>query len=163
MEQRKFIHFLTLKGLRAFAIAAELKLAYETEVLALSTVKKWRRPFAEGRTSLYDDLRDKRPLANDSAEAVPSMLKKRLSLSGMVLCRRVRIANGICLRVLQDTHGMKKFHLRWILHAMNTNQKAERITLSHGILWVLQSIRCTGFQSVITGDESCFFCTIPVI
>jgi hypothetical protein len=50
MERRAVIRFLTftLKGLRASAITAELKLVYETEVLALSVVKKWRKRFAEG-------------------------------------------------------------------------------------------------------------------
>jgi hypothetical protein len=40
MEQRAVIRFLTLKGLRASAIAAELDSVYGTEALALSTVKK---------------------------------------------------------------------------------------------------------------------------
>jgi hypothetical protein len=40
MEGRAAIHFITLKGLRASAIAAELKPVYETEALAFSTVNK---------------------------------------------------------------------------------------------------------------------------
>jgi hypothetical protein len=52
---------------------------------------------------------------------------------------------------------MKKFHLRWVLHAMDTNQNDERVTLSDGILSALQSVRSTGFQSVIIGNESWFF------
>jgi hypothetical protein len=36
LEQRAVINFPTLKALRAFAIAVELKLVYETEPLALS-------------------------------------------------------------------------------------------------------------------------------
>jgi hypothetical protein len=51
MGQRAVIHFLTLKGSCVSAIAAEIKSVDETEVLALSTVKKWRKRFAEGRTS----------------------------------------------------------------------------------------------------------------
>jgi transposase len=57
MEQRAVIHLLTLKGLRASAIAPELSSVYETEGPALSTVKKWRKHFAEGRTSLREDPR----------------------------------------------------------------------------------------------------------
>jgi transposase len=81
MEQRAVIRFLALKRLRASAIAAELKLVDETETLALSTVKKWRKRFAEGRTSLYGDPRCGRPLTNDLAEAISSMLKERPYLS----------------------------------------------------------------------------------
>jgi hypothetical protein len=40
MEQRTVIRFFTLRGLRAFAIAAERKSVYETEALTLSIVKK---------------------------------------------------------------------------------------------------------------------------
>jgi hypothetical protein len=40
LEQRAVIRFLTLNGLRASLIAAELKLVYQTDALALSTVKK---------------------------------------------------------------------------------------------------------------------------
>jgi hypothetical protein len=57
MEQRAAIRFLTLKGLRDSAIAAELKLVCATEVLALARVKKWRKRLAEKGTSLYDDPR----------------------------------------------------------------------------------------------------------
>jgi hypothetical protein len=65
MEQRTIIRFLTLKDLRASAIAAELKSVYEREAFALSTVKKWRKHFAEGKTSLDDDLRCGRAFTND--------------------------------------------------------------------------------------------------
>jgi hypothetical protein len=43
LERRAVIHFLTLKGFRASAIAAVLKSVYEKEALALSPVKKWRK------------------------------------------------------------------------------------------------------------------------
>jgi hypothetical protein len=52
---------------------------------------------------------------------------------------------------------MKKLYLYWVPHAMDTNQKVERATLSHGILLVLPGARSTGFQSIITGDKSWFF------
>jgi hypothetical protein len=85
------------------------------------------------------------------------MLKERPYLSCKVLCRHFRIATGACLRILHDWLGMTKDHLRWVSTVMDTNQKAERVSLPHGILSVLQSVRFTGFQRVISGDESCFF------
>jgi hypothetical protein len=57
----------------------------------------------------------------------------------------------------------EKFYFCWVLHAMGMNHKAERVILSHGILSVLQSLHSTGFQSVITGDDSWSFCTILLI
>jgi hypothetical protein len=63
--------------------------------------------------------------------------------------------------MLHDTLGMKKFYLRSVLHALDTNQTAERVILSNGILLVLQRVRSTDFQSVITGDEFWFFLYYP--
>jgi hypothetical protein len=62
MEQHAMIHFLTLKVLPTCAIAAEPKPVSETEALAFSTVRKWRKRFTERRTSLYDDPRSGRTL-----------------------------------------------------------------------------------------------------
>jgi transposase len=76
MEQRAVIRFLTVKGLRASAIAAELKSVYEIEALGISTVKKWHKRFAERRTSRDDDSRCGRPLTNDLAEAISFTLKE---------------------------------------------------------------------------------------
>jgi hypothetical protein len=111
LEQRAVIRFLMPKGLCASAIAAKLKSVYETEELALSTVKKGHKPFAEGRALLSDDPKSGRPLTNDLAEAISSMSKERPYLSCKVLCRHFRIAKGTCLRILHGTLGMKKLHL----------------------------------------------------
>jgi hypothetical protein len=51
----------------------------------------------------------------------------------------------------------EKFHLCWVPHALDMNQKAERVTLSCGILSVFPSVRSTDFRNIIAGDESWFF------
>jgi hypothetical protein len=110
MEQRAVIRFLTLKGLHASAIAAELKVINEPEALALYAVKKWRRRFAEGRTSRYDDPRRGSPFINDIndlAEGISFILKERSHFSCKILCQHFRIAKGSCLRIIYDTLGMK--------------------------------------------------------
>jgi hypothetical protein len=76
-------------------------------VFAISPVKKWRKRFSEGRTSLYDDPGCGRPLTNDLAEVISSTLKKRPYFSCHVLRWYFRIAKGDCLRILHDTLGMK--------------------------------------------------------
>jgi formate-dependent phosphoribosylglycinamide formyltransferase (GAR transformylase) len=57
--------------------------------------------------------------------------------------------------------GMKKFHLRWVPYALNTNQKVEIVILSNKILSGLQSVRFTGVEHVVTGDELWFFLYHP--
>jgi hypothetical protein len=91
LEQRGFIRFLILKSLHASAIAHELKWVCETEALALSTVKKWRKCFAEGRTSLYDNPMCGRHFLCVEGEAVPFM---QGSLSAFPHCKRDLFANS---------------------------------------------------------------------
>jgi hypothetical protein len=155
MEQQAVIPFLILKRLRGSAIAAKVESVYETEAITVSTVKKRRKRFVEGRTSLYDDPSGRRNVTNDLSEAISSVVKESPCLSCKVLCQHFRIAKRTCLRILHDTLGMKKSHLRRVPHALYTNRKAERVTLLYGILLALQNIRFTGFQSVTTGDELC--------
>jgi transposase len=92
MEHRAVIRFLTLKGLPARTIAAELEEIYQADVLALSTVKKWRKRFAEGRTSLCDDPRSGRPRPNGLVEAISAMPQERPFSSCKMLARHFRIA-----------------------------------------------------------------------
>jgi hypothetical protein len=44
----------------------------------------------------------------------------------------------MCLRILHDNLHCENFTLRWIPHSRDSNQKAERVTLSHGLLEVLK-------------------------
>jgi hypothetical protein len=154
MEQRAVVRFLTLKGLHAGAIVAELRWVYKKDALGLATVKKSCKHFVEGRTGLFDNPRSVRLLSKDLAEVIASIPKEKPFASCKVLCRHFRIAQTTCLRILHDNLGIKKFNLRRVPHTLNSTEKAERVTLSHEILAVLESDRRNNFQNVITGDES---------
>jgi hypothetical protein len=132
IEQRAVIRFLTLKRLRASAIATELKSVYETEALAFSAVKKVRKHFAEERTRalVADNPRCERPLTNGFAEALSFVLKERPYTFHARFSAGSSALQRTCLRIFHDTLGMTKFHLS-----------------------VLQRVCSLGFRSVITGDE----------
>jgi transposase len=55
MEHRAVVRFFTLKGTKAKAVKTQLDEVYREEALSLSAVKKWRKRFPDGRTSLNDD------------------------------------------------------------------------------------------------------------
>jgi hypothetical protein len=118
MEQRPVVRCLTLRGLKSGQIIAELKMVYELNALALSTVRKGCKRFLEGRLDLSDNPTSERPLAHDLAEAIRSVLQKRPTTSRSVLCRHLTIASGSCLRILQDDLALKNaisagVHTRW--------------------------------------------------
>jgi histone-lysine N-methyltransferase SETMAR len=157
MEHRAVIRFFTLKGLKAKPIQAELESGDGTDACKLSMLKKWRSRFLQGSTTLFDNLRSGRPRTQDLAEAVRSMLNEKPFTSCTVLCRHFRIVKTTCLWILHDELQWQKFHLRWVPHALSSNQKSERVTYSSLLLEVLEEAQRTGVERVITGDESWFF------
>jgi hypothetical protein len=161
MEQRVIIRFFTLKGLKAKVIQAELESVYGTNAYKLSMVKKQQLRLLQGRTTLFDDPRSGRCLTQDLAEAIRSMLAEKPFDSCRTLCRHFRIAKTTCLRILRDELMLQKFHLRWVSHVLSSNQKSERVTYSSLLLEVLEEAQRTGFERIITGDESWFFLSYP--
>jgi hypothetical protein len=94
MEQRVVIRFFTLKELKARAIHTKLESVYGPETLALLTLKKWWRDCHRGRTDLFDDRWFGRPLTNDDAGAIGSMLEEKLFSSCKVLCRHFQLGKA---------------------------------------------------------------------
>ena len=74
IEFRAVIRFLTLKGLTTSTIAAELKSVYGGSVCSITTVKKWKKRFEEGRSDLDDDFRSGRPPKSDLVKKVSDVL-----------------------------------------------------------------------------------------
>jgi hypothetical protein len=66
----------------------------------------------------------------------------------------------MCLRILHDVLHREKFILRWVPHSLDSNQKTERVTFSHGLLEILKKDDENNFQNILTGDESCFISNI---
>jgi hypothetical protein len=161
MEQGAIIHFLTLNGLKARAIQGKLQSVYGPDACRLTAVKKWRVRFLQGRTDLFDDPRSERPLMHDLAEAIRSMLTERPFSSCKMLSRYFRVATATCLRILHNQLGLKKFHLRCMLHSPSPPQKAERVSTSNRLLTALEEAQFTDFDRLITGDESWFYLLYP--
>jgi hypothetical protein len=102
-----------------------------------------------------------RRLSGDLSGAIVSMLNKKPFILCKVSSRHFRITRASCLRISHDSLGMKKSNLRRVPRALDMNQKSERATLSHELLAIWQSDRSSGFQNMITGDESWFFLSYP--
>jgi hypothetical protein len=99
-----------------------------------------------GGIELCDDPQSGRPLRNDLAQALSAMLQESLFTSCKRLCVNFRIGKAIYLHILPDVLHREKFTLHWVLHSLDSNQKAERVTLSHGLLEVLKKRKKTTFR-----------------
>jgi hypothetical protein len=53
---------------------------------------------------------------------------------------------------LYDDLGMKKFNLRWVSHALDANQQAEQVVLSHELLAVRETSRPMDSNNMRSGD-----------
>jgi hypothetical protein len=62
-----------------------------------------------------------------------------------------------CLRILHDVLYFEKFNLRWVPHSLDSNQKAERVTLSHRLLEILEKDEENDFYNVLAGYEFWFY------
>jgi hypothetical protein len=65
------------------------------------------------------------------------------------------------LHILFDALHREKFTLRWVPHFLDGNQKADRVTLSHGLLEVLKKDEQKDFRDILTGDEPWFHFEYP--
>jgi hypothetical protein len=89
------------------------------------------------------------------------MLDEKPFTSCRVLCQHFRIAKTTYSRILHDELRFQKFHLRWVPHALSSNQMSERVTYPSRLLEVLEEAQRTDFERVITSDESWFFLSYP--
>jgi hypothetical protein len=125
---------------------------YEADVFAFVPVKDSRKHFTEGRISMCDEPRSRRPLTDDVTDAIGSMLKERPFISCKVLCRHFHIAKTRWLRVPRERFGMKKSNHCWISSVLAMNRNAEGPTVSHGLSVVFQGDYLTNFQNGIILD-----------
>jgi hypothetical protein len=139
------MRFFFLKGLNPGNIYAEFISVYGIDALVLQTLYKWHKRFAQGRTELFDDPQSGRPLQNDLAEAIRIMLQECPFTSYKRLYARLKLPRVTCLYILHKVLLLKEFNLRWVLHTLDSNSKAERIVLSSELLEVLTSKRQNDF------------------
>jgi hypothetical protein len=66
-----------------------------------------------------------------------------------------------CLHILHDVLHLEKFKLLWIPHSLDSNQKTERVTLSHGLVEVLEKYEENDLHNVLTGDKSWLLLEYP--
>jgi hypothetical protein len=89
------------------------------------------------------------------------MLEERPVSSCRLLCRHFPIGKATYLWILHNKLGLKRFHLRWVPHVLSINQKSEMISYSKLILTTLMEQKVSGFQWIVTRDESWFLILYP--
>jgi hypothetical protein len=76
LEQRAVIRLFALREPKTRATHTELESVFGSEALALPTVKQWRQRSHQWRTDLFDNSMSERPMTNDLAGAIGSLLEE---------------------------------------------------------------------------------------
>jgi hypothetical protein len=100
---------------------------------------------------------------NDPGEGTGSMFAAKPFSPCKMLCRHFRIGKMTRLWILHDKPGLIKFHLRWVLHALLSNQKSEIVTYSKHPLTAVMEQKVSRFQRISPGMSYGSSSIAPVI
>jgi len=152
-EFRAVVKFLVLLGASNGEIWCKLSEAYGDAAPSMPFVIKWGKRFRDGRESLRDDPRAGRPRKTGGlATAIADLLEEHPFESTRSLADALGFSRETIRLALHDELGLRRFVLRWVLHALNPAQKQQRVADARKLLEHLESPG--GCESVITEDES---------
>jgi hypothetical protein len=120
-------------------IQTELSDVYHEQAFKLPAAEKWHIRLADRIRALEDESRLKQLKKTDLMGKISELIHEKPFASCKSICRRLEIPKTTCFRVLHKELGLTKFDLRCGPHTLDANQMAERITLLHQHLSVLQS------------------------
>jgi hypothetical protein len=137
---------------------AELEGVSGHEALSLSAVKTQRQRFVNGSITLEDGRRSERRIRSDHCEFLRVPIDETPFISCKHTCQKLRIPKTICLRILREDLGFRKYYLRWIPHSMTEIEIQCRVISSEELLQVARHAQETKVEHLLTADESWFYC-----
>jgi hypothetical protein len=143
MEGRAVGRFLAITKPSAKGIKAELEEVYAHEALCLSTVRKWRRFFVNGRIPLKDSQRSEKRRQSDLSESGHALTAESPLISCKRTCQKLRIAKTTCLGVLHESLSSRKCYSRRAPHVMTENEAQCRTVFAEELLQVVRHTKET--------------------
>lgn len=137
-------------------IIAELQETYGDASLKESQIYYWIREIRLGREDLNDLPRSGRPVDEQLTITIQREHKKVPSAGCRQLARKIHIPPSTVLDHMKNRIGMKLVILRSIPHLLTNEQKIQRVKIAKILLHNLSKEEATGYEFVLTGDESWF-------
>jgi hypothetical protein len=85
---------------------------------------------------------------------IQSLLQQFPFISWKALCRKLKIGQAACLRVLHDDFHLETFNLGHVPHSLELDQKRSCVELFREPLQMLEQDQQNEFEYILTGDES---------
>ena len=156
MEQRYVIMYLLRKNTKVLDIIKELKDVYGDEALSRTQVYFWVKEIKGGRCNLNDLPKEGRPVDEQMIKSIQDHLKREPFSSARKIALELHVSPYTVTRHLTESLGYKCMNLRWVPHFLTPEQKRARVQLSKILIPIIKQEEATGFEFLLTGDESWF-------
>jgi hypothetical protein len=124
LELPAAIHFLWLKHTANQAILSELEGVYGKDVIALRAVEEWTAAFDGGRTEPADLHSCGRPRNTGKVDVVCALIEGGGYLSPKKIAQMLGVYHETIEHILGDELNMRKVNFNWVLHALDSSEKA---------------------------------------
>jgi hypothetical protein len=154
-EQRFVVNSFSLKGWASKNIHPELVSTLGHDAYRLSQIKIWLQIFRTGDLSCGGHPRVGRPpfALGPQSEA---FLHKYPFASICIIAKHSLMTALTVKEILRRELGMRKFSRHWVIYSLSDAQKVARVDRAREMLMILQESETNDFNSIPTGDESCF-------
>jgi hypothetical protein len=153
MDQPSICLLLAMKRLSAQAMDNELVAVLGPEAIGSSTVTNYLRQRHFPSTLRKTPEESAATVINN---AILAALEKRRFSPIREPSQLTCIPRSTVHRHIAQSLGFVVKHLRWVPHSLTAAQRAQRITVSNGLLRELRSIKHHEYQFIIMLDESWF-------
>jgi len=130
IRYRAVIEFLTLENVPPQQIHNRMTVVYGECAPSYATVKRWAAEFRQGRNSLEDEPRSRRPseaVCEENCRAVENTVLQNRQVNVQLIADTVGISTGYVKTILREHLLMRKVCARWVSRMLD--QKNGRLSM----------------------------------
>lgn len=159
MDQKSIVSYLSLKGMTAVQIHADLVATLKGEAVSYGSVTRYLRSksFIDVKNLMQNGPPDQG--LSEIDEAILAALEEQPFASVRQLSRATHLASSTVYSHLTQKLGYTVRHLRWVPHILSEADKIVRAQLSCQLMELLEAQRRRSWHDIVTLDESWFYFT----
>ena len=156
-EIRSVIKFCALSGQTPADTLNQMTKVYGDNSVCRTLVFDWHKRFREGRTSIEDNERSRRPVSKHSEQAVEEV-RALLKEDRRYTLKHLALATGFSVwkmhQIVHEDLGMRKVCARWIPRLLTAKQKERRVEIAEDFIRKFEQQGDVFLNTIITVDET---------
>ena len=136
---------------------ADLQKVYGNCALKHATVCKWVRHLKDGRESIENDPRVRRPvsvLTKKNVATVKTLIEEDACYTVQEIEELSGIHSSSVLMILHERLGLYKICMRWVPHLLTDEQKQSQVRLASQVIEKYDKCDPRRLEEIVTGDET---------